>query len=79
MSQWIEFLELVPKAKTKVFSVHSKVFGCEIGTVKWHPAWRKYCYIPITEGTSIYDMDCLMTIANFLKDLNHKHKMERKK
>ena len=39
-----------------------------LGSIKWFPSWKQYCYFPYELG--IYSYDCLEDIADFLKKLN---------
>jgi hypothetical protein len=73
---WLEFHFIGQKLKTKVFLVWSKHSDCSLGEIKWHPAWRHYCYFPTDEFQSVFSDRCLISIAEFLKRINDEHKME---
>lgn len=70
---WIDFLPdpRPPGHRTKVWCVvprRDKETGgaaehVELGLVKWHSPWRRYCFFP-AEGT-LFDSVCLVAIAAF--------------
>ena len=73
--KWIYFGKLdMPERKTEVWQVISK-HGGFLGGVKWFGRWRTYSFYP--EPETIYEDDCLMEIANFIKDLMEKQKNKR--
>lgn len=81
MSKWIEFKELEPKKKTRVFQVWSKCSNCELGQIKWHPAWRHYCFF-VCGSTTYYDTyifsdRCLLEMSEFITKLNQEHKRKK--
>jgi len=67
----IEEIETDAKRKTKIFEVITKA-RLGLGIVKWHSAWRKYCFFP-AEGT-IYEEDCMRDIANFMEHVTRIYK-----
>ena len=71
--KWLEFAECEPNKKTRVINVWSKCSQCDIGTIKWHPHWRHYCFFP--DGDIILSDRCLQTIAGFITNLNLAHKL----
>lgn len=71
MSQWLEFRKKKDLPKTKVYSLWSKCSDCELGEIKWYPAWRKYCYI---QGDKVYSDRCLSEMSQFITKLNESHK-----
>jgi len=77
MRKWLEFREEESKPKTKVFSVWSKCSDCELGKIKWHGAWRHYCFFPTTEFETMHSDRCLLEISQFITELNQKHKERR--
>lgn len=72
--EWLSFEITEKKPKTNVFSVLSKCSGIELGRVKWHPSWRHYCFFPTIEEETVYSDRCLISIGEFLTDLNILHK-----
>ena len=67
---WLEFLVKEEKPKTKVFSVISKASDCELGEIKWHPAWRHYCFFPTTDFETIWSDRCLIELSDFITKMN---------
>jgi len=74
MSEWLDFIEKEGKPKTKVFSVWSKSSDCELGVIKWHGAWRHYCFFPTLEFETVHSDRCLLEISKFISKLNGEHK-----
>lgn len=69
---WIEFVELAPKPKTKVWMVRTTdELHLVIGTVKWYGPWRKYCFFPAPD--SVFEQDCLGHIASFIVERTKEH------
>lgn len=75
--EWLEISVVESKPKTKVFSVLSKSSACELGTIKWHPSWRHYCFFPTMEFDTVYSDRCLFALAEFVYQKNREHKMMR--
>lgn len=46
-----------------------------LGTVKWHPGWRRYAFFPLP-GT-LYEPDCLCDLADFCEGNTKIRKAER--
>ena len=65
--KYLTFIELEPKAKTKVFEVRNKQFNSWLGNVKWYAPWRKYCFFA-ADGI-VFDAVCLENIQDFIKRL----------
>jgi len=72
--EWLSFEWLANKEKTKVFEVWSKSGDIVLGVVRWHPSWRHYCYFPNIEEETVYSDRCLISIGEFLTELNQMHK-----
>lgn len=66
------------KPKTNVFIVLSKCSEIELGRVKWYPSWRHYCFFPTIETETVYSDRCLISIGEFLSDLNREYKQKLK-
>lgn len=75
-TKYLAFIEKEGKPKTKVFSVHSKCSDCELGEIKWFPAWRHYCFFPCIDLEAVYSDRCLFEISNFIKELNEARKVK---
>ena len=52
--------------KTLVNEVYS-LNGIFLGTIKWHGAWRKYCFFPAKE--TLFDSSCLQLISQTLDNM----------
>lgn len=48
-----------------------------LGYIKWHNAWRKYCFFP--SSGSLWDANCLTEVIAKLNQLNVEHKSTRTK
>lgn len=73
-SKWLEFRGQEPNKKTKIFSVWSKSSDCELGEIKWHGAWRHYCFFPTIEFETVHSDRCLFEISQFITKLNEEKK-----
>lgn len=51
------------KAKTRIFSVISRITYRPLGAVKWYSGWRKYTYHPF--AGIILDSSCMRDISEF--------------
>jgi len=65
--KYIEFNLLEQKPKTNVYAVRNIKAQMIIGYIKWHCAWRQYCFFPL-EGT-IFSEGCLEDIIEFINSL----------
>lgn len=74
--KWLIYQEVdtFKERKTRKFKVVSKHSGEILGEIKWHNPWRKYTFEPITEFKTEYDEDCLLSISNFVRELNEDYK-----
>lgn len=57
--EWVE-LDNIGK-KTKRW--HLLALKGPVGEIKWHGAWRKYCFFPFAE--TLFDWECMRMIAEF--------------
>jgi len=62
--EYIEFVRVEEKPKTSVWSCRNRKSGDELGIVRWHGPWRRYCYFPSVQA--VYSEGCLTDIADFL-------------
>lgn len=62
-----------PTGKTRRWIVRNIRTGENCGAVKWHGAWRKYCFFP-TDGF-LFDSDCLVMIVDELIRANSEHRV----
>jgi hypothetical protein len=62
--------------KTSVWLCKNIQSGDVLGTVKYYPAWRQYCYFP--QSCTVFNDGCLRDIADFLSQLDTDRKEKRK-
>jgi len=63
------FDETPDNRKTKIyFLCNSRNELIHLGKIKWHGAWRQYCFFP--EEDTLFNSDCLNDITDFLNKLN---------
>lgn len=67
MSDYIEFVLFGKKPKTEVYVVNNIKSGCMLGMIRWHGPWRQYIFSPVAE--TIFNMDCMRYIIDFIKEL----------
>ena len=72
--RWLYFELIENKPKTKIFSVMSKCSEIRLGLVKWYPQWRHYCFFPTIEEETVHSDRCLLSISEFITELNVQHK-----
>ena len=68
--EYLRFVEIAGKPKTKVWSCRQLGGDLELGQVSWWAPWRQYCYFP---GPSVYSAGCLRNIASFIHQANAEH------
>ena len=73
--KYIEFILCKRLPKTKVYNCFPKGKDWAIGTIKWYPPWRQYCFFP--EGDTVFNNTCQNDIAEFLTNLNLEHKNKK--
>lgn len=62
--QYIHFVQQPSKGITSVWSCRNIHHGEELGIIKWHNAWRQYCYFPTVQA--VYSAGCLKDIVEFI-------------
>lgn len=62
-NEYIFFVWMPTKLKTKVFEVRSKRSGSLLGVIKFYGAWR--CYVFYPEAQTIFNAGCLKNIMDF--------------
>lgn len=72
--EWLYFELIDKKPKTNVFQVMSKCSNIRLGVIKWHPSWRHYCFFPTIDIETVYSDRCLISIGDFLTELNKEHR-----
>jgi hypothetical protein len=61
----IHFVTVARKAKTSVWSCRNNQSNQELGQIRWHPAWRQYCFF--TTIDAVYSPTCLDDIVHFIR------------
>lgn len=69
--EFIHFVEIDQKPKTKVFSCRNNKSCEELGVIKWYPSWRQYCFFPTVQA--VYSAGCLRDIECFISELKPDH------
>lgn len=61
---------------TSIWSVQNIRSNENCGEIRWHGAFRKYCFYP-SDGF-LFDADCLRLISEFLdeKNIGHKNRLK---
>jgi len=62
----LKFELIEKKAKTNIWQVSSKGDDC-LGYIFWYSQWRRYVFQPIVEMKCIWDCDCLLELADFIR------------
>ena len=65
--QYIRFMQKESIGKTSIWSCRNIHHGDELGIIKWHSAWRTYCYFPTVQA--VYSQGCLKNIVEFIDNL----------
>lgn len=72
--QYIYFMRQgTPKRmRTSVWSCRNLRSGAILGIIKWHGAWRQYCFF--TKGEIILNRGCMADITEFINQLHEERK-----
>jgi len=54
---------------TEIWNCINTKSGFLLGQISYYPNWRKYIFSP-GPGPSIFDSECLLDIADFIKNMN---------
>lgn len=65
--EYLLFVRIETKGKTGKWNCCNKRSGDILGEVKWHGAWRQYCYFPLVQA--VYSKGCLNDITEFIGQL----------
>lgn len=73
VEKYIEFTDAGTSASgiTRIWNVRNKRSGENCGTVRWHGAFRKYCFYPTQDF--LFDADCLTLVAEKLVFATKEH------
>lgn len=64
-TKYLQFHDITPEGrKTKIISFGSVNDNYCLGLIKWHGAWRKYCFFPSND--CLYDKNCMLDILNYI-------------
>lgn len=66
--KYIHFVQLPHNGTTTKWSCRNINSGDELGIIKWHGAWRQYCYF--STDRAVYSKGCLQDISEFISALN---------
>ena len=66
--EYIHFVLVGEKPKTKVWSCRNNKSDTELGVVKWYGPWRQYCFFAVP--AAVFNLACLQDIIEFLSKQN---------
>lgn len=73
MSRYINIVKTnIENRKTPIYIIKNINNDFQLGVIKWWGAWRQYCFFP--EGNTVFNVECLNDITDYIKDLNKKPK-----
>ena len=70
--EYIHFVEVDKKSNASVASVYECLNNRtreSLGSIKWCPAWRQYCFY--SSGLSVWSIGCLFDVTDFLSQLKN--------
>jgi hypothetical protein len=50
--------------------------GSILGNIKWHGAWRQYCFFP--RGNTVFSAGCMQELKQFIEQLMEERKYARR-
>lgn len=63
--KYLDFCEMTKDGKkTKIFLVADKQYHMHLGSVRWFPRWRRYCFFPASY--TVYDANCLAEVQQVI-------------
>jgi len=74
-SKWIVFILVKEGDKTDIWHICTKDLKEKLGEIKWFGRWRTYAFFPYQD--TIYEDDCLIDIANFIKEEMNARKLRK--
>lgn len=64
----LQFIEhKIPNRVTPIIEINTRMGVHKLGFIKWHGAWRKYCFFP--ESETIFDVSCMEEIMQKIREL----------
>lgn len=77
-TRYMTFKLVKKKAKSNAYQVNNRRANDVLGIIEWYPYWRQYIFEPSWERQScVFNHTCLSELAEFLKELNIKHKEKK--
>ena len=69
--QYIKFINVPnhPARKTDIYYCFNRNSNDRLGIVKWHGAWRQYCFFVDVEYEVIFSKGCIKDISDFIDSL----------
>lgn len=77
--EYIEFIVVEEKPKTKIWACQNRTSGIRLGSVGWYGPWRQYVFGADLNAMVAYSASCLRDIADFLEQVNKEHKAKKRK
>jgi len=74
-SKWIRFDVHSFTGKTWHFDIHTTDMQHFLGEIKWFSRWRRYAFFPMPE--TVFEHECLKSIAEVCETLTKKHKLRK--
>ena len=76
-TKYLEFRYVtVSDRKTPMITVHNHQTHAWLGRIKWHGAWRQFCFFP-ESGDLVFDRQCLDDISTEIAALMERRRLER--
>ena len=64
------------KKRTTMWYCRNRSSDDWLATIAWYGAWRQYCIIEFND-CAVFNSQCLKDIADFLDNLNKRHKEKK--
>lgn len=64
--------QFTPNRKTPIVVIWAKKGNILLGTIRWHGAWRRYCFFPADD--TLFDTECLFEIRERMWKLMEQRK-----
>jgi predicted RNase H-related nuclease YkuK (DUF458 family) len=71
-TQYLRFIDMEAKQKTKIIPVVNIHHDEQIGTIKWFGKWRQYALYP--GDNTIWNVDCLNDVNSVITKLMEERK-----
>ena len=70
--KYIRFELVEQKPKTTVWHILNRRSGFNLGTIRWYPRWRQYCFF--TRDGCVFNGSCMFDIIAFIGQLSKANK-----